>query len=491
MPSLHTRIEDAVQKAIGSSTTPTEHYIVKYGLRERLRNSLDTVVERYLNSGEIWLDVCFMHTLFLAPVAKRPLRHFNAVKMAVLSRNTCTRVMEQADSEFTSPNGRAMADALQIFVGAVFRHAGFGAVLSFFRAVFLPTIATANTANTTYNSDSPASALEMKMTTPNYKWGDVDGVKKYSAARALLISYPLKPSASAQSVSMEAQVKPNTQTQDGFETIGLRASLVTITSIVKEEFNAFVEAAFPSGVLALLSEALTAFATGFLSAFSPDASRGIKQKNMDSIDSEYDKDDEDTPSPWGQLGVARMSTRWKFNRYVSRAMPRITDVLLLNEACKDFDKGIPAHPGWLHVVTSPNSDFYHELFLRLRNEHCDHQDPISTLSTVPRNLGVCSVLRVALSGYLYSDALLLHYSAFSSHHLIFKVLWQSFTLSMLNSANSGPTSLANEPGSLKYPAKSQMFHKYRGRESVLPYYKILPADHSRSGHREHNFLPSS
>ncbi|KAJ7917610.1 hypothetical protein B0H13DRAFT_2322137 [Mycena leptocephala] len=76
---------------------------------------------------------------------------------------------------------------------------------------------------------------------------------------------------------MEAQVKPNTQTQDGFETIGLRASLVTIT-IVKQEFNAFVEAAFPSGVLALLSEAPTAFATGFLSAFT------------------YDKDDEDTPT---------------------------------------------------------------------------------------------------------------------------------------------------------------------------------------------------
>jgi dsRNA-specific ribonuclease len=70
--------------------------------------------------------------------------------MAVLSRNTYTRVMERADSEFTSPNGRAMADALQIFVGAVFRHAGFGAVLSFFRAVFLPAITAPDTAYTTY-----------------------------------------------------------------------------------------------------------------------------------------------------------------------------------------------------------------------------------------------------------------------------------------------------------------------------------------------------
>ncbi|KAJ6577861.1 Alpha/Beta hydrolase protein [Mycena capillaripes] len=261
-----------VKKAIHASVTvtPIENYLVKYDLRDRLRNATDATLERYLRSGEIWLRVSFMHTLFLEPTGKRPLGHFTAVETVVFSRETCSLLMKQADTLLDTTNG-------------------FEATLFWFRRVFLPVIAAADTAYITHSNAFEMNG-EAGSTAPHSKLGEKDEVslKRYGLAQGLLTTPPPF-GAPAQAPSNDLNSTGPTRVCSETARLGatVHKAILGVASALKQECDTFVQTAFPSGVWAFVAEAPTAFATGFLSAFRSEAPRGIKRKLIHQDEADY------------------------------------------------------------------------------------------------------------------------------------------------------------------------------------------------------------
>ncbi|KAJ6492401.1 hypothetical protein C8R47DRAFT_428481 [Mycena vitilis] len=146
-PTLHKCIEKEIRKTIlASSKTPIQSCITDHGLSDRLSRASDAELERYDKLGQLGLYICFINTLFLEPVGERPVGHFKALHDRVLSRETLALVMQNADVDCTITNTNVLVEALQVFVGALFRKKDLTTVLFWFRGVFLPIITAADSA---------------------------------------------------------------------------------------------------------------------------------------------------------------------------------------------------------------------------------------------------------------------------------------------------------------------------------------------------------
>ncbi|KAJ7657417.1 hypothetical protein DFH06DRAFT_1298013 [Mycena polygramma] len=293
-------------------------------LQTRLNSATDEVLERYQKLGELWLNASFLHTLFLEPVGRRPVGHFKAVYQAiqdaVLCRDTLFLVMKQADVDNDSKNSRVMTEALQIFFGALFRRTDFPTILNWFRDVFLPIIAAADSAYLSWPGHGKTSSAVHSIEaagSPSKSVEADDGVKRFAQARAVLIAPPratdflaieqapsrLDVISPTPSVQAEDNVPTFTETvHQPVDVPNKLQAMIAVAAVVKHEVDAFAEAAFPTGILALAAQVPAAFATGFLSAIRPDVPRPRKRKYVEPTDCEQDDaastpDSFDAPPP--------------------------------------------------------------------------------------------------------------------------------------------------------------------------------------------------
>ncbi|KAJ7657443.1 hypothetical protein DFH06DRAFT_1409773 [Mycena polygramma] len=308
MPSLQKWIETRVQKSV-ISTTPVKDLLARHDLRDHLSNASDVLLERYQKFGELWLNVCCVHTLFLEPVGQRPVGHFSAVRDAVICRDTLALVMKRADVDLKSINPRVMMEALHIFVGALFRRTDFPTLLNWFRDVFLPIIAAADSAYLTWpghdNLKAVSTVPSSEAAGSSSKPIQADGVKRFGQARAVLTGiappratdpHPMKQAPSQLDVIIPI---PSVQDEDDLPTLSgtVHKAMSAVAAVVKHELDAFAEAAFPTGILALAAQVPAAFATGFLSAIRPEVPRHRKRKYVEPRDCEQENAST-TPDPY-------------------------------------------------------------------------------------------------------------------------------------------------------------------------------------------------
>ncbi|KAJ7616803.1 hypothetical protein DFH06DRAFT_1364956 [Mycena polygramma] len=276
-PALHIFVQTAIRKAMKTSTTPIDAFLAEHGLRNHLEAATDLVLERYDKLGQLALNMCFI------------------IQDGVLAGATLAHVMQHADVNIPTTNPRVLTEALQIFIGALFRKTDLDTVLSWFRPVFLPIIATANDAYATWHSRNKIT-LEVMQPEPaaaNSKEGATETAKKFGQARTLLTArLPVndaRPVAANTPLLLDAVTVPPFQTELERRTFpgAVREAIVAATALVKQEFGDFSNAAFPLGFLTFMAEAPTAFVTGFASALATDASNNRKRKRIsDSTESD-------------------------------------------------------------------------------------------------------------------------------------------------------------------------------------------------------------
>ncbi|KAJ7747007.1 hypothetical protein B0H16DRAFT_1555954 [Mycena metata] len=307
---LHEQLDEAVKEAL-PAVTRIRTLLREYELDTHLENATDDALERYHKSGDLWLHTCFLHTLWQIRLGDRPVGHYNAIRDRVMCRAIFALVMERSDAEVpgASKKGEGPArigtqvEAVEIFVGVLFRFAGFAPVLFWYRQVFLASIVAADTVYLRFHGlllSNVEAGIIMRYNKP-----DADNGGRYKHAVGLLTAGSAPPALDslvkplAMSDADDAASDADHTASDPPESIdtdapSLRKKVVaSVSEFIVREGQALWNTAFPDGILALAVAAPRAFMTGFLSTFNSGAPRGVKRKayDTDGWDSEESEDD--------------------------------------------------------------------------------------------------------------------------------------------------------------------------------------------------------
>ncbi|KAJ7505681.1 hypothetical protein B0H11DRAFT_1975652 [Mycena galericulata] len=292
------QLQSALQKTTRPTPIPLSHHLLS-DVRERMQNSSEAMIERLYVAGEQMLSMCFSHHLFSQPAGHRPVGYYFIMRTAIMCRDTYVLVMSQTDVDTANVPPAVLADALVLFIGALFSTTDFTTVFAWFESAFDLFIAAADGAFIARDAASFDSRVsDNTENDPKRRHVNQGGPRRFVKAlgfltggKSLLDVSPSPTNEMPDSPRTDPSVVPSepeteytgptdsyikASVEKGFAAPDVvRKALANVSTLVKREVVSFV---------GIASEAPAALVEGFMSAFRYDLPRGTKRKRESLVE---------------------------------------------------------------------------------------------------------------------------------------------------------------------------------------------------------------